>query len=160
MDTKSVDLKQFLNEKGYRLTPQREAILNVIISNKGKHLCSEEIYEIVKEQHVGIGVATVYRALPLLEKMGFISTIYLDDGCVRYEFNSDEGQHNHHHLICVSCGEVEEVQDDLLESLEEQVRKNNRFIIKNHSVKFYGYCSKCNLTCNISSKSNVWKVKL
>lgn len=136
-------LKERLKKKGYKLTPQRRATINVIIDNQGKHLNTEEIYNLVKERCPEIGLATVYRTLQLLDDMQVISRINLDDGCSRYEFNAHEDDHQHHHLICQCCGSVTEVEIDLLEHLEEEIEKNHDFLIKDHKVKFFGICSKC-----------------
>ncbi|CDF58248.1 Fur family transcriptional regulator [Thermobrachium celere] len=136
-------LKQSLKNKGYKLTPQRRAVLNVIMENEGKHLSSEEIYDIVKQDCPDIGLATVYRTLNLLEKMGVICKMNFDDGCNRYELVRDEEDHQHHHLVCKGCGRVEEVEDDLLEVLEQKIEEKYNFKINDHSVKFYGYCSEC-----------------
>lgn len=136
-------LKIQLKGQGYKLTPQRRAVLGVIMENEGKHLSSEEIYDIVKGNCPDIGLATVYRTLNLLEKMGVICKMNFDDGCNRYELVHDEEDHQHHHLICRGCGKVEEVEDDLLEVLEQKIEKKYNFEIKDHSVKFYGYCSEC-----------------
>lgn len=138
-----VDLKQQLNDKGFRITEQRRAILDVFSKYKGEHFTSEEIYHLVSQSNPGIGVATVYRTLPLLEKMELLNRIVLEDGCVRYELSNKEEQHLHHHLICTVCGSITEVQEDMMEHLETQVYKKNGFVVKNHSVKFYGYCEKC-----------------
>lgn len=137
-------LKQRLKTGGYKLTPQRRAVLDVIIDNEGKHLSTEEIYDIVKKDCPEIGLATVYRTLQLLEKMGVVCRMNFDDGCNRYELIHDEEDHQHHHLVCINCGNVEEVQGDLLESLEEKIEEKYNFKITNHSVKFFGFCSKCN----------------
>ncbi|MCX7951141.1 MAG: transcriptional repressor [Clostridiales bacterium] len=136
-------LKIQLKGQGYKLTPQRRAVLDVIIENEGKHLSSEEIYDIVKANCPDIGLATVYRTLNLLEKMGVICKMNFDDGCNRYELVHDEEDHQHHHLICRGCGKVEEVEDDLLDVLEQKIEEKYQFTIKDHSVKFYGYCSEC-----------------
>ena len=61
----------------------------------------------------------------------------------RYELNCNEEDHRHHHLICLKCGSVAEVKEDLLESLEDQIMEKYGFIVKDHRVKFYGYCNKC-----------------
>ncbi|QCX32732.1 transcriptional repressor [Caloramator sp. E03] len=136
-------LKQRLKTGGYKLTPQRRAVLNVIIDNEGKHLSTEEIYDIVKKECPEIGLATVYRTLQLLEKMGLVCRMNFDDGCNRYELIHEEEDHQHHHLVCINCGNVEEVEGDLLETLEEKIEQKYDFKITNHSVKFFGYCSKC-----------------
>ena len=136
-------LKEKLKEKGYKLTPQRRATLDTVIENQGKHLSTEEIYDIVKERCPEIGLATVYRTLQLLDELEVISKINFDDGCSRYELNTREDHHQHHHLICVKCGGITEVEVDLLEELEEEIEKNYDFEITNHKVKFFGHCSKC-----------------
>lgn len=136
-------LKEKLKEKGYKLTPQRRATLDIIIDNQGQHLNTEEIYALVKEKCPEIGLATVYRTLQLLDEMQMISKINLDDGCSRYELNDHDEDHQHHHLICESCGTIIEVELDLLEHLEEEIEKNHDFEIKDHKVKFFGICSKC-----------------
>lgn len=136
-------LRDKLKEKGYKLTPQRRATLNTIIENKGKHLSTEEIYDRVKNKCPEIGLATVYRTLQLLDELGVISKINFDDGCARYELNTQEEDHQHHHLICLKCGKVIEVEMDLMETLEEEIEKNYDFEISDHRVKFFGHCSKC-----------------
>ncbi|MDP4145392.1 MAG: Fur family transcriptional regulator [Bacillota bacterium] len=136
-------LKNNLKEKGYKLTPQRRAVLDIIIKNDGKHLTAEELYDLVKVVCPEIGLATVYRTVQLLEEIGVIYKLDLNDGCNRYELVHQNENHQHHHLICTSCGTVIEVQGDLLENLEHIVEEKYDFAIKNHSVKFYGVCSDC-----------------
>lgn len=136
-------LKDRLKEKGSKLTPQRRATLNVIIENKGEHLNTEEIYELVRKDCPEIGLATVYRTLQLLEEMEIISRINLDDGCSRYEIKTDDEDHQHHHLICQKCNKIIEVKIDLLDNLETEIEKEYDFDIKDHKLKFFGLCSEC-----------------
>ncbi len=132
-----------LKESGYKFTPQRRIILDVVLNEEGKHLSTEEIYDIVKAKHPEIGLATVYRTLQLFSDLGVLSKLNLDDGCVRYEMNYHEDDHQHHHLICSNCGEVTEVVVDLLDALESEIEKNHQFKIQDHKVKFFGLCKKC-----------------
>lgn len=144
MDKTCLDeIKQQLKQKGYKLTTQRRIILDSIIDNQDKHLSIEEIYNIVKEKMPEIGLATVYRTIMLLNDLKVLNKIDLDDGCSRFELSSDEKAHNHHHLICIKCGKVEEAEDDLLEALENQIEEKNGFKVINHIVKFYGICKDC-----------------
>lgn len=136
-------LKSNLKEKGYKLTPQRRAIVDSMISNEGSHLTTEELYDLVKKECPEIGLATVYRTVQLLEELGVVCKMDLDDGCNRYELVHEDENHQHHHLICNNCGKVIEVQGDLLEVLEHNIEEKYNFKIKNHSVKFYGICSDC-----------------
>jgi len=143
MTIKGMDLKEFLKEKGCKLTTQRRAVLDVLMEHKGKHLSTEEIYEYVKEKCPEIGLATVYRTVQLFEEIKIIDRLNFDDGCSRYELIIDNEEHHHHHLICESCGRVIEVEEDLLEELEERIESKYYFKVKNHKVKFYGLCQKC-----------------
>ena len=131
------NLKEELKKKGYKLTPQRRAIVDTIIANEGKHLTAEEIYDEVKIVCPEIGLATVYRTILLLEEMGIVYKLDLNDGCSRYELAHINETHRHHHLVCNNCGKVIEVQDDLLEDLEVQIEKVYKFKILDHSVKFF-----------------------
>ena len=136
-------LKENLKQKGYKLTPQRRAILDTIIEKEGMHLTVEEIYDEVKKNCPEIGLATVYRTVLLYEEIGVVSKLELNDGCSRYEIVHSDEEHMHHHLICNVCKSVYEVEDDLLDELEERIQKTYGFNILDHSVKFYGICSKC-----------------
>nr|WP_245301336.1 Fur family transcriptional regulator [Thermoanaerobacterium butyriciformans] len=131
-----------MKQKGFKLTTQRRAILDVIIENREKHLSSEEIYDLVKEKYPEIGLATVYRTLQLFDELGVIYKLNFDDGRSRYELYHNE-DHQHHHLICLKCGSVIEMEEDLLENLEDAIENTKNFQIVDHNVKFFGYCSKC-----------------
>ena len=137
------DLKEELKKRGYKLTPQRRAIVDTIIISEGKHLTAEEIYDEVKKDCPEIGLATVYRTILLLEEMGIIYKLDLEDGCSRYELAHEHENHRHHHLICNNCGKVFEVQDDLLDDLEQKIEKSYDFKIFDHSLKFFGLCKEC-----------------
>jgi Fur family ferric uptake transcriptional regulator len=143
MKNKAVSLNEKLKDKGYRPTPQREAILKVLSSHKGSHLSCDEIFKLVKKQNPGIGLSTIYRTLPLLEKMELLDKILINDGIVRYEFNNRNEKHFHHHMICVTCGSISEIEHNMLIDFEKQLYKDNNFKVKNHSVKVYGYCKEC-----------------
>lgn len=140
---KILELKDILKEKGYKLTPQRRAILSSIIKNDGNHLTVDELYDEVKKECPEIGLATVYRTVQLLEEVGFVCKLDFDEGCSRYELVNENEEHHHHHLICSSCGKVIEVEGDLLGELEKSIEQNYNFKILNHDVKFYGVCEKC-----------------
>ncbi len=136
-------LKDNLKSQGYKLTPQRRAILDIIVASEGNHLTAEEIYDLVKVDCPEIGLATVYRTIMLLEEMGVVSRLDLGDNISRYELVHEEENHQHHHLICTKCSKVIEVEGDLLESLEQNIEEKYKFLIQNHSVKFFGICNEC-----------------
>lgn len=135
--------KETLQKEGYKLTNQRKDILETLLNNNSEHLSCEDVFNIVSIDNPEIGIATVYRTLQLFEKLNIVYKINFDDGLSRYELNLGEENHQHHHLICLSCGKVIEVKLDLLESLENKIEKNEKFKILDHNVKFYGYCKDC-----------------
>lgn len=83
-------------------------------------------------------MATVYRTLQLLDDMSMISRLNIDDGCMRYELNTDENEHQHHHLICEVCNDIIEVELDLLGYLEKEIEKN--IILLSRIVKLNFWC--------------------
>ncbi|MCX7841605.1 MAG: transcriptional repressor [Clostridia bacterium] len=143
MQDNNINFREQLKERGYKLTSQRQAVLDVLLDHEGQHLSTEEIYELVKRKNPDIGLATVYRTLLLMDSMELVYKLDFDDGLSRYEINKHTEDHRHHHLICTQCGCVAEVEEDLLESLEEQILRKNKFVVKDHRVKFYGLCEKC-----------------
>ncbi len=142
MDSEIGNIKDYLKEKGFKLTSQRGSVLDIILENTGKHLSAEEIYDLVKINCPEIGLATVYRTMQVLDELGLVYKNNFDDGRTRYEITQNE-DHQHHHLVCRKCGKVIEVEEDLLEQLEHQVEKKYNFSITNHKVKFFGYCNEC-----------------
>ncbi len=135
-------IEEKLKEKDCKLTPQRKAILDVLVENQSKHLSTENIYELVKSKFPDVGLATIYRTLQLFDDYDVIKKLNFGDGCYRYEL-SEEEKHQHHHLICIKCGNVYEFDDDLLEELEQKIKVKNNFKVLDHMVKFLGYCQKC-----------------
>jgi len=137
------DLKDQLKRKGYKLTTQRRVILDTIIENIDKHLSIEDIFEQVKKKYPEIGLATVYRTVQLFEQLGIIYKLNFDDGRSRYELYQNKEDHQHHHLICLKCGSIYEVEEDLLEDLEKRIEESKDFEIVDHNVRFFGYCKNC-----------------
>lgn len=132
-----------LKDNSLKLTGQRKNILDLLADNSEKHLAADEVHKILSENYEKVGIATVYRTLSLMEKLGLVSGISLDDGCKRYQINNFTEKHQHHHLICERCGKVIDMQDDLLDLLEKQVFEKHGFVVKNHKVKLYGKCKDC-----------------
>lgn len=137
-------LKKKLQEKKYKMTPQRQIVLQVFIDRPSEHLSAEEVHMILKGKASEIGLATVYRSLELLSELEILQKMDFGDGRSRYEINqSKEKEHQHHHLICLQCGEVKGFAEDLLEELECDISKKSKFQIVDHQVKFFGYCQEC-----------------
>ncbi len=137
-------LKQRLQARQHKLTTQRRTVLEVFLAHPGEHLSAEDVYGLLRDQSMDIGLATVYRSLELLAELGILQKMEFGDGCSRYEVGTmSPDEHQHHHLICLKCGKVMEFSDDLLDVLEKDVAEKSEFKIVDHQVKFFGYCRDC-----------------
>lgn len=117
-------LKIELNQRGCRLTPQRETILNVFQNlPEGNHLSAEELYNFLKNQEENISLSTVYRTLHLMTNIGILRELELSEGHKHYELNLPQ-THQHHHLICLQCHKTFEFNDEsILKIGNKQVEK-------------------------------------
>lgn len=136
-------VKQQLQQSSYKLTPQREATVRVLIENEKDHLSAEDVYLKVKDKAPEIGLATVYRTLELLAELKVVDKINLGDGVARFDLRKEGAKHFHHHLVCMECGKVEEIHEDLLPKVEERVESEYQFKILDHRLTFHGICSEC-----------------
>lgn len=136
-------IKKELHAQGYKLTPQREATLTVLLEREEDHLSAEEVFLLVKEKAPEIGLATVYRTLDLLTELGIVDKINFGDGVARYDLRKEGIDHFHHHLVCMECGSVEEIMEDLLIDVEKIVEERWQFQVKNHRLTFHGVCKQC-----------------
>lgn len=136
-------IKQKLSNSNFKLTTQRETVLKVLLENNHEHLSADEIYLLVKEKAPDIGLATVYRTLELFNDLNVVEKLYFGDSVTRFELRSEEELHNHHHLICVKCGKVQEINEDWLGLIEEKVEKEFDFEILDHRLIFQGICDEC-----------------
>jgi Fur family transcriptional regulator, ferric uptake regulator len=136
-------IKQQLSAHSYKLTPQREATVRVLLENEEAHLSAEDVYLLVKEKAPEIGLATVYRTLELLSDLQIIHKLNFGDGVTRYEFRAEGAEHHHHHLICLHCGTVDEIMEDLLGPIEQGIEREYDFQIVDHRLTFHGVCYRC-----------------
>jgi Fur family transcriptional regulator, ferric uptake regulator len=140
-------IEQIIMEKleraDYKLTGQRKAVLEVMRENRGEHLTAEEVLHEARRKVPNIGIATVYRTLERLAGIKILYKTIFDEGKYRYELSDlAEHEHQHHHILCVGCGKIFEVEEALLDSLEKQLEQEG-FEIVNHQLKIYAYCSNC-----------------
>ncbi|ARQ04625.1 ferric iron uptake transcriptional regulator [Macrococcoides caseolyticum] len=136
-------IKEQLHEASYKLTPQREATVTVLLENEADHLSAEDVFLKVKEKSPEIGLATVYRTLELLAELKVVDKINFGDGVARFDLRKEGAKHFHHHLVCMNCGAVEEIEEDLLEDVEKKVELDYHFQIMDHRLTFHGICRVC-----------------
>ncbi len=127
-----------LRESGYKLTPQRRAIVEVVLSAE-KSLTPQELHAVLSEKHPEIGLVTVYRTLEILNQLGLLCQFH-PEGSAR-SFKAGPPEH-HHHLVCRGCGEVVNFGQCPLE-LETVLERQTGFRITDHRIEFEGYCRTC-----------------
>lgn len=144
--TKQILLK--FKRNGYKITQAREIILDVLFSAR-KHLTAEQLYLQVHKKYPEIGIATIYRSLNLLNKIGIVKKYDFGDGQSRYEFVDKDAKKHHHHLICSECGNVIDYDEffkeetKLFDYMAKILSKKHRFKITSHEANFYGICRCC-----------------
>ena len=131
---------EFLSQRQLKLTRQRAAVVEEILTNPG-HFEAEEIVEQLKRNRRRVSRATVYRTLELLKECLLVERLDFGDSAAYYE-HVEEGAH-HDHLICLSCGNVIEFHNAGLERIQASVCANFDFEEHHHSLRIFGYCSKC-----------------
>jgi len=127
-----------LCEAGYKLTPPRRAVLQVL-EESDEHLSHAQVLARGQMIYPALGRATVYRTLDLLTSLGIVRPIYLGDQSVC--FTRADGAH--HHLICSDCGAVIEFDECVIEGLQETISRRLNFQIRGHLLEFYGLCDRC-----------------
>lgn len=152
MEKRIQHIKEALHDARYKLTPQREVTLRVLLENESDHLSAEDVFMKVKDKYPEIGLATVYRTLELLNELKILDKINFGDGVSRYDLRKEGAEHFHHHLVCINCGSVEEIEEDLLGDVEKKVESDFQFKITDHRLTFHGICRSC--TSDVESKDN------
>lgn len=130
---------KYLKEKGLKSTRQRDVIVEEFF-RKHDHLTVDQLWHQARERDPKIGYATVYRTLKLLTESGLAYKREFGGGQARFEHITD---HHHDHLICLSCGNIIEFENDEIEHLQDRVCKRHRFKMINHKMELYGYCEHC-----------------
>ncbi len=128
-----------LRQNGYKLTPQRRAVIQAITFSQD-HLTPAAIYEKVHQDHPKIGLVTIYRTLGKLTQLGLICELHAGGSCHSYTISTSE---HHHHLICSNCGTVVDFNGYDLSELEQRLSLETGFHIENHLLEFTGLCQAC-----------------
>ncbi len=129
-----------LRRYGYKLTPQRRAVIRVIAATHD-HLTPATIYDQVHEKHPNIGLVTIYRTLEILDKLGLICEVHAGGNCRSYLVRRPA--EHHHHLLCSNCGLVVDFADCGLGELERKLSRKTGFEVESHLLEFLGRCLDC-----------------
>jgi Fur family transcriptional regulator, ferric uptake regulator len=130
-----------LAEAGYRSSAPREEVI-AAIAELGCSVTAREIADLLRERGSGVGLASIYRALDLLDRLRLVQRFDVGEGIARYEPALPDG-HHHHHIVCDSCGTVEPFEDDALERAIHSLSGKTAFSVAAHDVTLHGECPAC-----------------
>lgn len=128
-----------LREQGYRLTPQRNLIWEVV-RGAGRHLTAEEVAAEVRRTLPDVNVSTVYRTLELLVSLDLVVETRLEGSACYYEVSPEP---THHHFVCTQCGAVGHFSDELLAPVHAELTEQHGFTVGNIQVTAFGLCREC-----------------
>jgi Fur family ferric uptake transcriptional regulator len=128
-----------LKSSGLKATLPRIKILEVFQRSAQRHMTAEDVFKVLLNENSDIGLATVYRVLMQFEQAGLLTRSHFESGKSVFELN--EGQH-HDHLVCMTCGRVEEFYDAEIEKRQRAVAEARGFELHEHALSLYAECVK------------------
>lgn len=129
-----------LKKAGLKVTLPRVKVLQTLRDTHDRHHSAEEVYKLLLEAGEDVGLATVYRVLTQFESAGLVARHHFEGGHSVFELADDS---HHDHIVCLSCGKVEEFHDELIEARQNEVAEGMGYALKNHSHYLYGNCAAC-----------------
>ena len=128
-----------IKNSGLKATLPRIKILEIFQTTQQRHMTAEDVYKALLDERADIGLATVYRVLTQFEQAGLLSRNHFESGKAVFELN--EG-HHHDHLVCLTCGFVEEFYDPQIEERQHAIALDRGFQLQEHSLALYANCVK------------------
>ena len=128
-----------LDEAGYRLTAPRRALAGLVAGQKG-HFSADDLLDVARRRRLGLGRATIFRALDVLAEIGVIERLDLPSG--EHAFVACQPSH-HHHVVCASCGRATWVEDHGLEQVAAEIGRMTGYRIATHRLELFGVCPDC-----------------
>jgi Fur family ferric uptake transcriptional regulator len=131
-------LPETLRAKGYRITPQRQLVLDAVA--RLEHGTPDEICAEVQRSASGVNLSTVYRTLELLEELGLVRHAHLTDRAPTYHSTATP---DHVHLVCRGCGEVTEVAPEIIAPMTDALMERYGFTTDVGHLTIFGTCRNC-----------------
>lgn len=127
-----------LQENNLKNTHARQVVLDLFLQTRTP-IAADQIFSYLSQKKCDIDRATVYRILDTFVEKGIISRIEFQEGKFRYEIAGND----HHHLICEKCSSISDISDCGISEWEKEIRSKKGFLVKRHSLEFFGVCSSC-----------------
>ena len=127
-----------LRGRGYRLTPQRQFVLEAVA--QAGHATPEQILSAVRSTFTSVNISTVYRTLDLLEELGLVRHTHLGHGAPGYSLTGGE---EHLHLVCRRCTSVQQVPAHQVAGIAAGLMADHGFAVDVGHVALHGLCGRC-----------------
>lgn len=134
----AMDIAQKLRSEGYKVTPQRIAIYQVLYG-QNEHPTAEMIYQSLRRDHPTMSLATVYKTMEIFEKIGLVKVLDTGDDCSRYDWDT----HNHPHMRCVVCKRVDDLDGMDMDDTLTKVEHLSQYKVTGQQITFEGICPEC-----------------
>ena len=131
----------YLRSHGLKLTRARELVFREILSAPGIHPNADEIRRRLRAKKKEIGLATIYRTLSLLVRSGLVTAVDLGEGHSHFEPEWSETAHGH--LICLSCGRVQEFAQAGIQDAIHRIGEEKGYRLDKFSLQVFGFCRDC-----------------
>ena len=129
---------QELRSRGYRVTPQRQLVLEAVAALD--HATPEEIAASVQRTARGVNISTIYRTLELLDSLGLVAHTHLNHGAPTYHLATEAG---HVHLVCQDCGKIDEASPEEVAPLTKALDERHGFETNVSHLTVFGRCHDC-----------------
>ncbi len=134
------NLAERLRRQSHKLTGPRHAVLN-LLRRQAHPMSAKEIFSALPKNECDL--ATVYRSIRVLEKTGMVKRFDFGDGTARFELLEEGDDGHHHHLVCIRCAEIVELDECSMTELEQRIAVRNGFKSVTHKLEFFGLCPDC-----------------
>ncbi len=136
-------LAEAMRARGFRVTAQRTIILETI-AHMGGHLSAQQVYQESRKRLPGLNLATVYRTVESLQDAGMIDAFLISQEPMQFSLRDPEQPHAH--LVCRTCGKVQQVEGAQLEALQHVLKDMTAFEIDHHHLTLEGLCADCQVS--------------
>ena len=133
------DYISLMHARGFRVTPQRQLILDAIC-DCGGHAAPDTIYARVHKQAPTVNRATIYRNLDFLCAMRLVTATDMGQGSKVYEIACEAP---HHHLICRKCGDVAQIDHAMVKAFFAKIERECQFTVDSDHLALFGLCEQC-----------------
>ncbi len=131
------EVVSLLREEGFRITPQRIAIVDYLLKTED-HPSAERIHKIIQRKYPMVSLSTVYKTLDLLKEKRLVNEIEVD-GEARFDAHTND----HINLVCMNCGKIDDIDENSLKEIQVRAARKSKYLILKGSFELFGYCSNC-----------------